>query len=185
MPSPSPSPPHVSSVKWKCRPIKNRQPGADHCHTYANVDTGKYHTSRGGGGGEGGGGWGGGGGGKKLDGERKGANRIKKKLPVWLEGWKCGSSNWNWMLLQSGVGRCLEKLCRNPKWGWVGVGGGARDDRLKMHAAAKSGQKVISSAFVRRHRWATHTRPDLLFNYLFISLQLSLMFQSAEWFSAR
>lgn len=41
-------PPHVSSVKWKCRPIKNRQPEADHCSTYANVDTGKYHTRRGG-----------------------------------------------------------------------------------------------------------------------------------------
>lgn len=40
-------PPHVSSVKWKCRPIKNRQPEADHCCTYANVDTGKYHTRRG------------------------------------------------------------------------------------------------------------------------------------------
>lgn len=40
-------PPHVSSVKWKCHPIKNRQPEADHCCTYANVDTGKYHTRSG------------------------------------------------------------------------------------------------------------------------------------------
>lgn len=50
----------MSSVKWKCRPIKNRQPEADHCCTYANVDTGKYHTKRGRE--------------KKLEGE---ANRIK------------------------------------------------------------------------------------------------------------
>lgn len=62
-PLPSLSPPHVSSVKWKCRPIKNRQPGADHCRTYANVDTGKYHTRRGGGGSGGGSG---GGEGKKV-----------------------------------------------------------------------------------------------------------------------
>lgn len=40
-------PPHVSSVKWKCRPIKNRQPEADHSRTYANVDTEKYHIRRG------------------------------------------------------------------------------------------------------------------------------------------
>lgn len=40
-------PPHVSSVKWKCRTIKNRQPEADHCCTYANVDTEKYHIRRG------------------------------------------------------------------------------------------------------------------------------------------
>lgn len=60
----------------------------------------------------------------------------------------------------------------------------ARDDGLEMHAAAKSGREVISFVFVRRvgerHRRATHARPDLLFSYLFISPQLSLMFQSAE-----
>lgn len=51
----------------------------------------------------------------------------------------------------------------------------ARDDGLEMHTAAKSGQEVISSVFVRRvgerYRRAMHARLDLLFNYLFISLQ--------------
>lgn len=66
-------------------------------------------------------------------------------------------------------------------WKW---GVAARDDGLETHAAAESGREVISSVFVRRggerHRRATHARPHLLFNYLFISPQLSLMFQSTE-----
>lgn len=97
------------------------------------------------------------------------------------------------MLLQSGVGKCSEKLCRSPKLvkveegGQGGVGGGG--DGLEMHAAAECGREVISSVFVQqlgeRYRWATYARPHLLFKYVFISPLLSLMFPSAEWFPAR
>lgn len=117
-------------------------------------------------------------------GKRKGANRIKKKKKYQFDlrdesvapliGNECCRR------VESGdVQRSRAGAQSGWKWGVA-----ARDDGLEMHAAAKSGREVISFVFVRRvgerHRRATHTRPDLLFSYLFISPQLSLMFQSAE-----